>query len=125
MKIKWHKRILSALVLGSLALSLTAVGMAHDGIDNIPKEGTWLLDKGERVVDRRTNADLKEFLSNNSGGASSSTIYLTQYFQITGSGDAALRAAVEEAAEQGATRAVSRVHEDALNNGPIYQTIRS
>ena len=29
MKIKWHKRILSALVLGSLALSLTAVGMAQ------------------------------------------------------------------------------------------------
>jgi tape measure domain-containing protein len=109
----------------NLVQQVTSVGMAHDGIDNIPKEGTWLLDKGERVVDRRTNADLKEFLSNNSGGASSSTIYLTQYFQITGSGDAALRAAVEEAAEQGATRAVSRVHEDAQNNGPIYQTIRS
>ena len=29
MKIKWHKRILSALVLGSLALSLAAVGMAQ------------------------------------------------------------------------------------------------
>lgn len=38
-------------------------GMAHDGIDNIPREGTWLLDKGERVVDSRTNADLKKFLS--------------------------------------------------------------
>lgn len=109
----------------NLVQQVTSVGMAHDGIDNIPKEGTWLLDKGERVVDRRTNADLKEFLSNNSGGGGSSPIYLTQYFQITGSGDAALRAAVEEAAEQGATRAVSRVHEDAQNNGPIYQTIRS
>ncbi|OHX20512.1 tape measure protein [Chromobacterium sphagni] len=38
-------------------------GMAHDGIDNIPREGTWLLDKGERVVDRRTNSDLKDFLA--------------------------------------------------------------
>ncbi|EQM76401.1 tape measure domain-containing protein [Pseudomonas stutzeri] len=38
-------------------------GMAHDGIDSIPSEGTWLLDKGERVVDRRTNADLKEYLA--------------------------------------------------------------
>ncbi|EHI3273292.1 hypothetical protein J9089_003259 [Salmonella enterica] len=38
-------------------------GMAHDGIDNIPREGTWLLQKGERVVDDRTNGDLKEFLS--------------------------------------------------------------
>lgn len=48
----------------------TIAGMAHSGIDNIPKEGTWLLDKGERVVDARTNADLKDFLqtSNKSGG---------------------------------------------------------
>ncbi len=43
--------------------SLALAGMAHDGIDSIPKEGTWLLDKGERVVDRRTNEDLKDFLS--------------------------------------------------------------
>lgn len=46
-------------------------GMAHSGIDNVPKEGTWLLDKGERVVDSRTNQDLKTFLANaNTGGAS-------------------------------------------------------
>ncbi len=44
--------------------------MAHSGIDSIPREGTWLLDKGKRVVDARTNADLKDFLqtSNKSGG---------------------------------------------------------
>ena len=41
----------------------TIAGMAHDGIDNIPKEGTWLLDKGERVVDSRTNADLTNYLA--------------------------------------------------------------
>ena len=46
----------------------TIAGMAHDGIDNIPKEGTWLLDKGERVVDSRTNSDLKDFIAN--GGSS-------------------------------------------------------
>lgn len=52
-----------------LIASQTIAGMAHDGIDNIPKEGTWLLDKGERVVDSRTNADLKDYLANqNSGG---------------------------------------------------------
>lgn len=54
--------------------SIDIDGMAHDGIDNIPREGTWLLQKGERVVDDRTNGDLKEFLSaqksnNNSGVA--------------------------------------------------------
>lgn len=44
-------------------------GMAHDGIDNIPREGTWLLDRGERVVDSRTNADLKDYLKTARGGS--------------------------------------------------------
>lgn len=48
----------------------TISGMAHSGIDHIPEDGTWLLKKGERVIDDRTNADLKDFLqtSNKSGG---------------------------------------------------------
>src|SRR5690606_35708028 len=52
----------------------TIAGMAHDGIDNIPKEGTWLLDKGERVVDSRTNGDLKDFIANG-GGAPNVNVY--------------------------------------------------
>ena len=53
-----------------LIAAQTISGMAHSGIDSIPKEGTWLLDKGERVVDARTNTDLKDFLqtSNKYGG---------------------------------------------------------
>lgn len=52
-----------------LIAAQTVVGMAHDGIDNIPSEGTWLLDKGERVVDSRTNADLKDYLKQSKGSA--------------------------------------------------------
>ena len=52
--------------LGYASIGITAstaiAGMAHDGIDTIPKDGTWLLQKGERVVDSRTNADLKQYL---------------------------------------------------------------
>src|SRR5690625_1444728 len=33
-------------------------GMAHDGIDSVPKTGTWLLEKGERVVTSETSAKL-------------------------------------------------------------------
>lgn len=54
--------------------SVSIDGMAHDGIDNIPKEGTWLLDKGERVVDSRTNADLKDFIANG-GSAPNVNVY--------------------------------------------------
>lgn len=57
-------------------------GMAHDGIDNIPKEGTWLLDKGERVVDSRTNSDLKNYLAE--GGGGSGDVHIS--VQVTDSG---------------------------------------
>ncbi|WP_257282110.1 hypothetical protein [Endozoicomonas sp. ISHI1] len=58
-------------------------GMAHDGIDYIPKEGTWLLDKGERVVDSRTNADLKAYLDqNNKSGMDSGSSDVNWSIQI-------------------------------------------
>lgn len=47
----------------SLIEAATPVGMAHDGIDNIPKEGTWLLDGGERVLNPQQNKDLTNYLS--------------------------------------------------------------
>ena len=58
-----------------LIASQTIAGMAHDGIDNIPREGTWLLDKGERVVDSRTNADLKNMIANQKNGGGGVTIH--------------------------------------------------
>jgi hypothetical protein len=42
--------------------SLAAMGMAHDGIDSVPKTGTWLLEKGERVTTERTSAKLDRTL---------------------------------------------------------------
>ncbi|WP_027368958.1 hypothetical protein [Desulfocurvibacter africanus] len=51
-----------ALAMAPFASGSALAGMAHDGLDYIPRQGTWLLDKGERVVDKRTNEDLKDFL---------------------------------------------------------------
>lgn len=48
--------------------SMNLDGMAHDGIDSVPETGTWLLKKGERIVDDRTNADLKRYLEKDKGG---------------------------------------------------------
>ncbi|WP_299316022.1 phage tail tape measure protein, partial [uncultured Halomonas sp.] len=54
----------------SLSQTMALSGMAHDGIDRVPKEGTWLLDKGERVV-RRDQADrLDAFLDRQGAGDS-------------------------------------------------------
>lgn len=50
--------------------SVQMTGMAHDGIDYVPREGTWLLDKGERVLSPRQNSDLTAALKGGGmGGA--------------------------------------------------------
>ncbi|MDA3487166.1 phage tail tape measure protein [Acinetobacter baumannii] len=54
-----------AVQLGQAAQikSVNLTGMAHDGIDSVPKEGTWLLNKKERVVGPRLNQDLTNYLA--------------------------------------------------------------
>ncbi|WP_141101291.1 hypothetical protein [Halomonas campaniensis] len=57
-----------------LSSTLALTGMAHDGIDRIPREGTWLLDKGERVLnapqaDRLDNYIAREERGGEGGGA--------------------------------------------------------
>ena len=50
--------------IASIISSVAApVGMAHNGIDNIPREGTWLLDGGERVLNPQQNTDLTKYLA--------------------------------------------------------------
>lgn len=43
------------------------VGQAHDGIASVPREGTWVLDKNERVVKADDNKKLSRFLDNSEG----------------------------------------------------------
>ena len=46
----------------SLAAGAGLAGMAHDGIDSIPEDGTWLLQKGERVTTAGTSDKLDRTL---------------------------------------------------------------
>lgn len=53
---------------GAFAGFLTGIrGQAHDGMSSIPKEGTWILDGGERVVSAAQNKDLTSYLQNQQG----------------------------------------------------------
>ncbi|MGQ3820368.1 phage tail tape measure protein [Pseudomonas alliivorans] len=67
----------TAPMVASVSASALA-GMAHNGMDNIPKEGTWLLDGGERVLNPNQNRDLTRYLADKAGsgtgGAPSFTI---------------------------------------------------
>ena len=70
-----------AATVSALALS----GMAHDGIDSIPEDGSWYLQKGERVTTAETSAKLdgvlEDIRSNRAGaggmGGGGNTFYNT------------------------------------------------
>lgn len=62
--------------------SVNITGMAHDGIDNIPKEGTWLLDGGERVLNPQQNKDLTNYLSQAQNSSGQSQVNLNPNFVI-------------------------------------------
>jgi len=51
-------------------------GVAHGGLDYVPQESTYLLDKGERVLSPNQNAQLMEFLNGQGGGASVVEVHL-------------------------------------------------
>lgn len=59
-------------------------GQAHDGMDSLPSTGTYMLERGERVVSSRVNRDLTQFLAeSNRGGMQSAPLTL----QINGVAD--------------------------------------
>jgi hypothetical protein len=103
-----------AAMMGSFATGLVA-GMAHDGMKNIPEDGTWLLQKGERVVDSKTNKDLTDYLKNQKQSNINMTV------NING-GD-----------EQGVLKALPKLKQtiievvsgDIAQNGAIRKTILS
>ena len=66
---------MAALETGALAAAAQAItpsfsGIAHGGLDYVPKEQTYLLDKGERVLSPNQNKDFTNFMQGNqtSGG---------------------------------------------------------
>ena len=73
---------MAALETGALAAAAQAItpafsGIAHGGLDYVPKEQTYLLDKGERVLSPNQNSDLTKFMSN--GGGNSSNVTVNNY----------------------------------------------
>ncbi|MFI8037359.1 replication protein, partial [Acinetobacter baumannii] len=88
----WYLDVISKQTAATLVLGMgmanvgmiagqTIAGMAHNGIDNIPREGTWLLDGGERVLNPQQNKDLTNYLNNRQNGSSEGNVQISQ--QIT------------------------------------------
>lgn len=49
-------------------------GMAHDGIDGVPETGTWLLQKGERVINAKQNEKITDAIAGGKGGGGGITV---------------------------------------------------
>ncbi|QXV82358.1 tail tape measure protein [Escherichia phage KurtStettler] len=112
----------SAATVGGLAIA----GMAHDGIDNVPREGTWLLDKGERVLNAPSNDKLNRFLdsqgSQQGGVNMSGGVTIIQNITVQGNGDVALKQAMQQAARDGAEQGYNKVLTDFASRGTIRRT---
>jgi lambda family phage tail tape measure protein len=110
--------------------SAALAGMAHDGMGNIPKEGTWLLDGGERVVAPAQNKDLTNFLARQSaatesvgegstGGGGGITVNAPVTVQAQpGTSDADARRQGEMAGE-GLTATIRRVLQGEMGQGGL------
>jgi len=62
-----------AVAAGSAGASIgAAIPLAHGGLDFVPAESTYLLDRGERVLSPRQNRDFTDFISEDGGGGGQS-----------------------------------------------------
>ncbi|OQS41817.1 tape measure protein [Chromobacterium haemolyticum] len=118
--------------LVSSITSTNLTGMAHDGIDSVPREGTWLLQKGERVIDNRTNADLKTYLQrmNQQEAGGGKPVEVSVMVQCSAPN---VSARAEEREKPGGGREIlvliesvvdSKIHDSMMPDGSIYQFVK-
>ena len=91
-------------------------GQAHDGIDSVPTTGTWLLQKGERVVTSKTSAKLDSTLDRVANQGSGGNVYAPQInIPINGNPSDAtvnlVKKGVEEAVRRGHAMVVNELSE--------------
>ena len=73
-----QKTTYSNLILGfgyaqaAMIAAQAISGIAHGGLDYVPSESTYLLDRGERVLSPRQNQDLTNYLANQGGSGTGS-----------------------------------------------------
>lgn len=73
----------TASIVSTIASVAMPEGIAHGGLDNVPKEATYLLDQGERVLSPRQNKDFTQMMESDkrlkSGGGSGITVNIENY----------------------------------------------
>lgn len=110
--------IAAAAAAGALAMGVGAAltGQAHDGIDSVPETGTWLLQKGERVVTSNTSAKLDATLDRVSRDTSGGNVYAPNLnFNVNGDPSDAQIAMMKKATADGARLGYQQAASDLYN----------
>lgn len=106
-----------ALATASAGANLVGVsGIAHGGLDYVPKEQTYLLDKGERVLSPNQNKDVTDFIRRG-GGASVINIYNYSNAQVTA-------AQTGDSVEVYIGRVVDRINDQIMRGTGIANTLQ-
>ena len=69
-----------------LIAAQTISGVFHGGTDYVPKESSYLLDEGERVLSPRQNQDLTNYLANSESSGSVGSVQISQSITFTDTG---------------------------------------
>lgn len=114
-----------AAATAGIVSNISAVGMAHDGIDAVPETGTWLLQKGERVTTAATSAKLDATLdrvaNQSTGGA---TYAPSMSFYVNGDPSDAQIAMMKKAASDGAQMGYQKaVQSIATGQGDLHKAL--
>ncbi len=118
----------AAAAVANLVGEVSAVGMAHDGIDSVPETGTWLLQKGERVTTAATSAKLDATLDrvsrDSAGGGRGDTFEMN--FNVNGSISERERLMQEQTVRRAVALArQDRVADTTSGTGPQSRAMRS
>ena len=108
---------------GALAIANTESmisGIAHRGISEIPREGTWLLDRNERVLSSEQNKDLTDYLANHKE-IKEQTIYSPTIVIESGASQSDDLAFAEKIIDEVFNRLVA----DGKVNGPVRRSMNS
>lgn len=117
-----------AAATAGIVTNISAIGMAHDGMDSVPETGTWLLQKGERVTTAKTSAKLDATLDRvNKQASPQQAGNITVPIEIHGDPDQRTLNLIEDAVTRGARLGHQMTANDlssgtgkaskALNNG--------
>lgn len=102
----------------ALSSGLALAGMAHDGIDSVPSDGSWYLQKGERVTTAETSAKLDRTLDevnkNSDSGNQAPTVNIIE--------DATRAGTTETRKAQDGSWVIDVIVADALSNGRASKT---